>query len=686
MAAFSATNLKPVAYIMAKHYAGRRIIIMADNDRFTDGNPGITKANEAARAVQGIVVVPQFSDDAKKGTDFDDLAQLYGIDAIRKAIDTALSSSAPAHEIIDEPLKESAVDFTNLKQESKQILRNFGAPHFRCLGIDGLYFYYQPLDVAQVVKLSASAHKIENLQVLAPIEWWEIHFPRKNGIDMKAAVNGCFRACKVRGKFVPHNAIRGRGAWFENDTPIFHSGDQLIVNGQKQAIGDYQTRYVYDEGEKIPVKLDNPLTTDEARQFLALCRSLHWQNPVSAILLTGWCVLAPVCGFLKWRPHMWISGEAGAGKSTVMDKIVKVALGETAQNVLGNTTEAGIRAMLGQDALPIIFDEAEPRDLESRGRLKTIMDYVRASASESQGMIYKGTANQDVKGYRARSMFIFSSINMQIEGYADESRITQLVLTKPVGDVESEENKRHYARLLDDIMTLMTPDFAQRLLARTILHLPILRRYVDVFTEAATIHFGAQRLGDQIGPMLAGAYIMATTKDITVSDALEWISKHNWDDMSAKDAPKDNIRFLEHLTGYMVRYSTPEDGNWERTIGELLDIAANAPDNHQDINVGLIKNKEKASALRALARLGIRLGQDKELGTIVEISTTYEGFRQRILARTEWSGTKYRNILKAVPGAYAGKGNRYFFSGINTPYVAVPIDALLQNKTSFYAE
>ncbi len=94
---------------------------------------------------------------------------------------------------------------------------------------------------------------------------------------------------------------------------------------------------------------------------------------------------------------------------------------------------------------------------------------------------------------------------MQIEGYADESRITQLVLTKPV----------------DDIMTLMTPDFARRFLARTIFHLPILRRYVDVFTEAATIHFGAQRLGDQIGLMLAGAYIMAITKDLTVSEALE---------------------------------------------------------------------------------------------------------------------------------------------------------------------
>lgn len=35
-------------------------------------------------------------------------------------------------------------------------------------------------------------------------------------------------------------------------------------------------------------------------------------------------------------------------------------------------------------------------------------------------------------------------------------------------------------------------------------------------------------------------------------------------------------------------------------------------------------------------------------------------------------------ILKAIPGAYSGKGNRYFASGTNIPFVVVPIEALLQ--------
>lgn len=682
VAAFNAGNLKAVVRALHKHYTNRRFIVMADNDRFTHQpieNPGVTKATEAAEAIGAWLVVPQFPDGADDKTDFDDLAQLRGIKAVRDAIDAVLPP--PALPLSEQPDMGEPISFADIGQTGKDYLETFGRPHFRCLGVDGLHFYYQPLDVAQVVSLSASGHKIENLQVLAPVSWWEAEFPAKTGVNMRAAVDVCFRACKHRRKFVPHNAMRGRGAWFEGDTPVFHAGEQLIVNGQATSIGEHHSRYVYDEGEAIPVKLENPLTTEESRKFLQLCRSLRWQSPLSATLLAGWCVIAPVCGFLKWRPHMWISGEAGSGKSTVMDKIVKVALAETAKSVLGNTTEAGIRGMLGNDALPIIFDEAEPRDMESKSRLKGIMDYARASASESQGMIYKGTANQGVKGYRARSMFIFASINMQIEGYADETRITQLVLTKPDGDLNSEENKTHYARLLDDIINLMTPDFARRMLARTILLLPTLRRYVKVFTEAATIHLGAQRLGDQVGPMLAGSYLTATSKDISVEEALEWIRKNDWTDMSAKDAAKDDIRFLQHVTGHMVRHDTPEGGRWSRTIGELIEIADSAPDYVKTPDfLGKEKNKTKEAAIQSLARLGIRVARDGTGERAVEITTTYEGFRRQVLARTEWSGAKYRDILKAIPGAYSGKGNRYFTSGVNTPFVIVPISAILQER------
>ncbi len=69
--AFDAGNLKPVAMMVRKRFPGAEIIIAGDNDRKTPGNPGITKAREAALAVGGKVSVPPFPDGAE-GSDWND--------------------------------------------------------------------------------------------------------------------------------------------------------------------------------------------------------------------------------------------------------------------------------------------------------------------------------------------------------------------------------------------------------------------------------------------------------------------------------------------------------------------------------------------------------------------------------------------------------------------------------------
>lgn len=72
---FYADNLKAVALAFRKKYPDLKIIIIADNDRFTDGNPGLKKAKEAAEAVGGRVYCPEFKD-GESGTDFNDWVNL----------------------------------------------------------------------------------------------------------------------------------------------------------------------------------------------------------------------------------------------------------------------------------------------------------------------------------------------------------------------------------------------------------------------------------------------------------------------------------------------------------------------------------------------------------------------------------------------------------------------------------
>lgn len=58
--AFNAGNLPAVARALRAKFPNLRMVICADNDTNTQGNPGLTRAYEAARAVGGFVAVPCF--------------------------------------------------------------------------------------------------------------------------------------------------------------------------------------------------------------------------------------------------------------------------------------------------------------------------------------------------------------------------------------------------------------------------------------------------------------------------------------------------------------------------------------------------------------------------------------------------------------------------------------------------
>lgn len=95
--AFNAGNLKPVALALREKYPSLKIIVAADDDYRTEGNPGITKATEAAQAVGGCVAVPDFGANRLDGaTDFNDLHQLRGPEAVRACIEAA--QAAPSTE------------------------------------------------------------------------------------------------------------------------------------------------------------------------------------------------------------------------------------------------------------------------------------------------------------------------------------------------------------------------------------------------------------------------------------------------------------------------------------------------------------------------------------------------------------------------------------------------------------
>jgi|MTBAKSStandDraft_1061840.scaffolds.fasta_scaffold08156_5 putative DNA primase/helicase len=90
IAAFNAGNLREVAMSTNKKLPDATLIICSDDDCLTEGNPGITKASEAAKAVGGLLAIPDFGNDRPEGaTDFNDLHQHKGSAAVKACIDAA---------------------------------------------------------------------------------------------------------------------------------------------------------------------------------------------------------------------------------------------------------------------------------------------------------------------------------------------------------------------------------------------------------------------------------------------------------------------------------------------------------------------------------------------------------------------------------------------------------------------
>ncbi len=91
--AFNAGNLVAVAKAIRAKLPALDLVIAADNDHGTAGNPGLTQARAAAQAVGGVLIAPEFAA-GEAGTDWNDYAAQHGVDATREALRVALARDA----------------------------------------------------------------------------------------------------------------------------------------------------------------------------------------------------------------------------------------------------------------------------------------------------------------------------------------------------------------------------------------------------------------------------------------------------------------------------------------------------------------------------------------------------------------------------------------------------------------
>ena len=531
---------------------------------------------------------------------------------------------------------------------------------FSCLGYDTDGYYYQPSSTGQVLRLAASSHGGMNLCRLAPVAYWEAIYPSRTGVNWTAAASDLFSRQAAVGMFDP-DRLRGRGTWWDRGRCVLHLGDRLVIDGVRQAITDpLDSTFHYQRGAALigPGEA-TPLSDEEALTVLTMADRFWWDVPASALLMAGWLALAPICGALRWRPHIWLTAAAGSGKTTLLERFVGVLLGDMSLLVVGSSTEAGIRQSLRSDALPVVLDEAECNEKLDQQRIQAILALTRVASSESHASTVKGSPGGDVARFQVRSMFLLASIAIGLKQGADRRRFAQLTLRNPA-EIGQHERDAHWQALDRDLEALITPAFAERLLARTISQIPMIRQAVQVFSRVATQHFDSQALGDQYGTLLAGAWSLQSSAVPTQEQAQSLIDGTDWSSYRQATELADERRCLNRILQHQLRVET-EDRVLTRSIGELIEIITAASP---------LDPISRSQAEDLLGRHGLRVQE----GTLL-VSNTAEPIAH-ILADTAWA-TSWATILVRLPGARPF-GNPIRFKGVGSKAraCAIPIDAI----------
>lgn len=537
---------------------------------------------------------------------------------------------------------------------------------FRFLGFDksesgGQRFHFYARSSGTIFCYSASSLSKTALMTLAPLGWWEQNHPSKRGLDIDAAQMWVIHYGSKAGPF-DERRIRGRGAWVEGSNVILHGGDKLIVNGKSTPLTGYKSRNIYEASHELGFNTDRALSTSEAHRFLEVTQGMSWERPINPYLFAGWCVLAPICGALKWRPHIWLTGGAGVGKTWIMRYVVRPMLGETALSVQSETTEAGIRQMLGHDALPVQFDEAEGSERRDSDRIQMVLNLMRAASSEDGGIMAKGSAGGTARTYRIRSCFAFSSISVGVYLQSDRSRVSVLGL---VADPDRERKDAKWKALKELHRNTISEDYCSRLRARTIALLPIIRQNADTFAEAVAFELGEQRAGDQLGTLLAGAYSLVSDKLISYEDACKWVKERDWTEEKNNEESKDEMALLRFITEQPVKMESAM-GTIERTVAELVNYSVGDRLGQSDLTTNPEQSHDR------LKRCGIKID-----GDFLIISNTHDQIR-KWLGSTQWS-KNHNKILGRVVGARPAQSVR-FGTGVPTRGVMIPLHFVLSRK------
>lgn len=542
------------------------------------------------------------------------------------------------------------------------------------LGVNGGFSYF--LDVHGQMRAIGKAERMTVMQLFGrqmPQLCW--HFPKwvkdqdtgemnrkKDAFDGDGVAMAMYRAASERGLFDPEGAVRGVGAWADDDGQlIYHTGDGLLMGPAESGPCTHQGR-IYPAYPPIAAPAPADRHPDPVPEIMEVLETWAWQRPeIDATIALGMIGAQMLGGALDWRPVFWLTGGKGTGKSQ-FQTLIKHLHGDKGLFQSNDATKSGITSRLGHSSLPVALDELEPGD-EGSSKERDIIVLARVAASGGQW--FRGSSDQKGASGNVYSTFLFSSI--LIPGAMKSQDLSRLIVlslqalpenTSPLTLRAETWRKRGAAlkRLLID----RWPTWAQRL---------------EMWREAFAAEGLGGRNGDNWATVMAMAD-MARTAELPDASTLD-----GWARRVTKLVKADTEEIGSDADSMMLHLlSQPFDiyrRGEQHTIAQWLMVAAQLPGAPAGL-MGSDTPAEREDAAKLanakLAKAGLRVIGAREDARLFIANAHIQGLKD-LFRHSEWANGVWAQSAIRVKGAQVSESVRKL-AGISSRGVEIPVTSM----------
>lgn len=472
------------------------------------------------------------------------------------------------------------------------------------------------------------------------------------GFDTQGLRAWLISRCVARGFFDMSTGLRGPGVWRgSKNRLILHLGDAVWVVDEegreaRHDAGLSLDGVVYPAGKREPDIADRPCTAFDAQMIYELLGRWNWRAPVEAPrLLLGFLVSMFYCGALKWRPHVWVTGDWGYGKSA-LESIMHALMGSSALRA-SDPSAAYVRQLLRGAARPLLLDEVEPS--EAHTRAKDLTELARLASTSSQASTGRGGAAHDPTEFAIVASIYFTSIMHPPFKPQDMSRITVLQLGELPPDPKGE------AKAAVETGLAALPALAPRWRRRLIDAWPRLLATIRVYDKALLKLNKKYRFADQFGTLLACADVALNDRvpDQEVVDA--FVAQFNTAAFTERAASSTNWQqAIRHLLTHAVEHWS---GGRRKVMSEIIRAAT-------DWNTGSDQREELQAYGLRVERYFNKPQDDGEFdGPWLVVAYEHNGLSD-LFEGTRWADGLWSQAFEGMPGVRVG-GRSVRFSGLD---------------------